>query len=89
MVCVLIALRCASAVTMADQLEAVYSDLIQDLHASVFHGNTALLEALLKNGNLGDADLVDARGNSPLEVACYYGQLHCVEILLSYNGTAD
>ena len=74
---------------MADQQEAVYSDLIQDLHAAVFHGNTALLEALLKNGNLGDADLVDARGNSPLEVACYYGQLQCVKILLSYNGTAD
>ena len=74
---------------MADQQEAVYSDLIQDLHASVFHGNITLLETLLKNGNLGDADLVDARGNSPLEVACYYGQLQCVNVLLSYNGMAD
>lgn len=72
---------------MASLQETMYSDLIQDLHAAVFHGSTALLEALLKNGNLGDADLVDARGNSPLEVACYYGQLQCVKILLSYNGT--
>lgn len=74
---------------MSEQQEAVYSDLIQDLHASVFHGNIGLLETLLKNGNLGDADLVDARGNSPLEVACYYGQQQCVEILLKYNGKAD
>jgi len=74
---------------MSKHQEAVYSDLIQDLHAAVFHGNTSLLETLLKNGNLGDADLVDARGNSPLEVACYYGQIQCVEILLSYNGKVD
>lgn len=66
--------------------ETVYSDLVQDLHAAVFHGNTSLLETLLKNGNLGDANLVDARGSSPLEVACYYGQLDCVKILLSYKG---
>ena len=79
-VCVFHAFHSLHTVTMEDQEEAVYSDLIQDLHAAVFHGNTALLEALLKNGNLGDADLVDARGNSPLEVACYYGQLQCVEI---------
>ena len=80
---------CSSfAVAMSEQ-DAVYSDLIQDLHAAVFHGNTALLETLLKNGSLGDANLVDARGNSPLEVACYYGQQECVKILLQYNGTAD
>lgn len=74
---------------MSDQLEPVYRDLIQDLHAAVFHGNTSLLETLLKNGKLGDADLVDARGNSPLEVACYYGQKQCVKVLLDYNGTVN
>ena len=74
---------------MSDQLEPVHRDLIQDLNAAVFHGNTSLLETLLKNGKLGDADLVDARGNSPLEVACYYGQKQCVKVLLDYNGTVN
>jgi len=71
---------------MSEQEEPVCSDLVLDLHAAVFHGNTSLLENLLKNGSSGDADLLDARGNSPLQIACYYGQLECIKILLKYNG---
>jgi len=70
---------------MSEQ-EVVCSDLVLNLHAAVFHGNISLLDNLLKNGSTGDADLLDARGNSPLQIASYYGQLECVKILLKYSG---
>lgn len=56
----------------------------KDLIAAVTWGELDFLETCLQNG--ADPNQRDEKGDTPLHVACYYGELECTSVLLSYKG---
>ena len=56
----------------------------KDLIGAATWGDVNFLENCLQNG--AEPNEKDEQGNTPLHVACYYGELECASVLLSYKG---
>ncbi len=59
-------------------------DLSEEVTKAAMWGNLKLLESLLEAG--ADPNSPNARGDSPLHEAVYYGEKECAQCLLKYKG---
>lgn len=65
-------------------MSAAEPDISEAVTKAAMWGNLKLLESLLEAG--ADPNFPNARGDSPLHEAVYYGELDCAMCLLKFKG---
>ena len=75
-----------AAETSATAMESAQKEP-KNLIGAATWGEVNYLEGCLQNG--ADPNEKDEQGDTPLHVACYYGELECASVLLSYKGSSS
>lgn len=60
---------------------------ISPLHLLCHFGHREALEFLLRTGF--EPDLYDSNGRTPLDIACFYGELLCVDFLVTWGANYE